>query len=187
MRSSYFNFSQLYIEGSPKPTARCQLLSRLQQVRAWLPFQSWSLIQQNFQVFLKIKKKSCFESPKHIRTRRDDWVLDFYKSGLGPSTSSYIFTEGSQLSAGTRWGPCCFVWTHTFSCKTVLIYKALQFINSADENTVEVQRKGLNIQLFELCAFLTTRILMLQAMLQFWGFTSNPFSWAGFFNFFFLI
>lgn len=125
------------LEGSRKTTARHQLLGSLQQVRAWLPFQHsvLELDPAKFPSFSENSKKPWFESPKHVRTRRDDWVLELYKSGFGPSTSSYIFTEGSQLSAGTRWGPCCFMWTHTFSCKTVLIYKALQFINSADENT----------------------------------------------------
>lgn len=46
------------------------------------------------------------------------------------------------------------VWTHTFSCQTVFIHKTLQFLNSADEDTVGEQGKGLHIH--ELCTFLTT-------------------------------
>lgn len=146
------------LEGSLKPTARGQLLGRLQEVRAWLPFQHsvLELDPTEFPSFSENSQNHCFERPKRIRRRRDDWVLELYKSGLAPSTSSYIFMEGSQLPAGTQWDLCCFVWTHTFSCKTVLIYKALQFITSGDENTVGEQGKGLNIQLFELCAFLAT-------------------------------
>lgn len=93
MRSSYFNFSVIFktkkinlrslpyevLEGSPKPTDKRQLLGRLPEDQ--------SLIQQNFQAFLKSSpKKACFESPKHSRTRRDDLVLEAYKSDLGPST-----------------------------------------------------------------------------------------------------
>lgn len=117
------------LKGSLKLTARHQLLGRLHQVRAWLPFQHsvLELGPAKSPSISESSKKMCFGSPKHIRTWRDDWILELYRS--------------------RQWGLCCFMWTCTFSWKTVLIYKALQFINSADENTVGEQGMGLNIQL----------------------------------------
>lgn len=69
------------LEGSPKPTARCQFKADSSRSEPDFLFsiQSSGLIQQNFQAFLKVPKKTpknqpqnCFVSPKHIRTRRDD-------------------------------------------------------------------------------------------------------------------
>lgn len=91
------------VEGSPKPTERRQLLSRLQQVKAQLPFQH-SVLElhpvkfPSFSETLKTKQ-NCFESPKHIRLSRHDfrpcqvkpWAINL----------QLHFTAGSQLRAGT--------------------------------------------------------------------------------------
>ena len=85
-------------------------------------------------------------------------------------TEFYSFTNqalGLQPAATSlQKDPSCLLGlgeVHAVLCGHILpavrqsyIYKALQFINSAAENTVGEQGKGLNIQSFELCALLTT-------------------------------